>query len=1398
MRQAKGQTSVRAPTGHSAGGMRQYIPMGGTKVPARRPAGEQTVVARQPAHAPPRADPAAPAVALSDRMMGEALPAFQRAVDAVDATAVAQAGEEIALVWSAMQGAQAAVVSADQAQPYEFTLIRESVMRGVTLQTYHGQPVVQVTRTIDTLGDVGHFILEQTESAAATVGDAAELVAVLQSDPEPVHASSDADEKKILGILAAHPNPWQLGYLRAVVEAYGLKDALENLSIDGRRDLQTVFASQEVILKKETMSAADTVGLLEAVTGERKVRVARPAPLGQLATELYGDLSFMDTLLVPYNRFTLKDLPADGLVPAGVELVVEPRLVVERYRPLFKALELARPMMGRPYLTASPDGTAVEGAKIRYTLRWPEPQMTDDLAEDMLTVPLHDVISYCGVGFTAEFDPGAERKATHDEASFEPQVASMSLLAKEGIHVNQKWPVVGNHVLRVTVTPQPDTPTVHDVIGGESVELTYTQTVLRLGEKTEADWLAMEDEAKPVQPGDEELQKWADEQGVSLEEYKRQNPFIFASRTPGYTPEQLLQGLKKQLDVTPAGKDKDKLQLQIDSLEHAQERTKSAPLRPIEALYVSDDSGGSTRLLLYVAPDMQAPNSHIHPLRIWDFTLPDEAREYTDDGSAVDPWESLRIALRTFAHDAPYPDGNLRIRIDSQSLSEDFADHKIIAPEILNLRTQGGSWSERWAGRLVMAGMLIVGTIGGQPEVLLVLTVYGAVTGFADIVERLESGDFEFDLQTAMDLLSIAGALAAGISPFVTTVRGMGEMMLLGKTIGRLQIGVMVGMHSKSLIAAIGSGNWDKIYGALVNAAFDGALVAVTVKAGSHPAGRAAQDPVPGAEPPAPGEPGPAPAPEPTPGEPVPEPGGEPGTGPGVNTARGSARKPPTPPPGMTEPTVPRAGTPAAAHDQWANEVSQTGLAPRAAPAAPTGPVINKPGVYTTAAGENQFSTPEAAFRAFDEALARAGNREVGVFRFRGKGPPRYVVKVGEPGSVSMYDDGNWETALHSHPNPDNVLTVRMPSPKDVSISTELAFQSRRAVTQFIDYPLPDGRRALASYTVEPVRGRVTLKYQRANGENVTREFASTQDYAHEYNERTTYVERGSPAWKSMMQDLDEYYKGESGGDEATARGAAPPPKDRPPRPGPAPGEPAQPASSPRPGQKGPPGPAGGGAAPPGAVPKPKPGEPHRGAGTPMTVTEIREFMVKALRRAVPVHGSNVWMEVDPAEFERQWIASGGTGPAPGGGFAWNGEIWVRQGANITLVVFHEAVHQLADTNGAPDLFRTKFGTFMEEGITERITRTHLGPWSTTHAYDAHVDFQVEMLSHLGVTEDQITRAYLDGEVSELEEAIKRGFNGDAAVTAWFIDSLAKVDYRVSNPAALHEATTMMYTKQIP
>ena len=164
-------------------------------------------------------------------------------------------------------------------------------------------------------------------------------------------------------------------------------------------------------------------------------------------------------------------------------------------------------------------------------------------------------------------------------------------------------------------------------------------------------------------------------------------------------------------------------------------------------------------------------------------------------------------------------------------------------------------------------------------------------------------------------------------------------MMLLGKTIGRLQIGVMVGMHSKSLVAAISSGNWDKIYGALVNAAFDSALVAVTVKAGSHPVGGPGEEPEPGREPapqslvrtPGPGSPAPA------------SPAAEPGPGPWPASPRRRERATPA---GNDGAHQPRAGTPAAATSSGRRTDGGRARAPGGTPA-PTGPKIDKPGIYT-------------------------------------------------------------------------------------------------------------------------------------------------------------------------------------------------------------------------------------------------------------------------------------------------------------------------------------------------------------------------------------------------------------------------------------------------------------------
>ena len=336
----------------------------------------------------------------------------------------------------------------------------------------------------------------------------------------------------------------------------------------------------------------------------------------------------------------------------------------------------------------------------------------------------------------------------------------------------------------------------------------------------------------------------------------------------------------------------------------------------------------------------------------------------------------------------------------------------------------------------------------------------------------------------------------------------------------------MAGQHLRSIVAAVATGDNDKIVDAVLAAALDGALVVVTHKMGAppeEPAGAAgrARDPFAGRV------------------RPVeltsPEGGGRPSTAVGV----GGGERPPGPPPGQ-EP-APAEGTPEATHEAWTARVTKEGLAPRLGPGAPAGPPVAK-GTYETVAGERSFANPEAAFRAYDEALTRAGGREVGVYRNTASSTGEYVVRVGNEQSVNApQGEGRWESVLHKHPNPENVLTRRMPAPQDVQNTLHAAFRAGRQVTEFIDYPMPDGRHGMVAYTVEPMKGQVTIKYETTDGATVERTFASIEEYASHYSQRTTYVDPASPEYQWMIRDLHEFYGGGSGGGGATARGTLKP-----------------------------------------------------------------------------------------------------------------------------------------------------------------------------------------------------------------------------------------------------------------
>ncbi len=599
------------------------------------------------------------------------------------------------------------------------------------------------------------------------------------------------------------------------------------------------------------------------------------------------------------------------------------------------------------------------------------------------------------------------------------------------------------------------------------------------------------------------------------------------------SPDELKATLEKKLAEAKDDDARDKIKKQLGDLKTAQGE---AGLFPLKAVYVSaEDEAVTFPLVLYVG--LEPGYGDEKRLQLWDFTLQQTRTQAESGATMADAFIKL---LEEFADDAPYPDGVIRFQVSPAVLPPPGAFE--IPRRDFVFETDGGTALATILRGLSAAALAIgVGAAFlGQVEIavpmMLLSGALAGAAGVANIADRLEHGMFEWDLESALDVVDIAAALitAGAASAVTTTARGVGKVSLLArlpKYADYAQIAVMAGVHSAAIGAAVASGDMDKVERAVLGALRDGAILLVVHRAGKRiQADLAARsgggDPgAPTARPDDPGGPAKqhgdpdAPAPRTgVPDPPAPRPDVASGGG---KTAAGTVKGGP-PQTGGGQPHAPAPdiepprGTPE--HHRWRHEqwIKTADLSSRPAPPPATGlPPLPERHLYA-----DHIPDPEQAMRVYDMAYSRAGGKEVGLFRNARDGT--YAVMVGTPHGVDApAGRGPWEGVLHRHPNQGNILTLRNPAPADVADTAMRAFQAEKPITEIVEHDLPDGTRGRTRYTVQPTYPfEVTVEFLKPDGTVETRPYPSLQEYARAYGERTLYLDPADPLYKWVMADL--------------------------------------------------------------------------------------------------------------------------------------------------------------------------------------------------------------------------------------------------------------------------------------
>jgi len=184
---------------------------------------------------------------------------------------------------------------------------------------------------------------------------------------------------------------------------------------------------------------------------------------------------------------------------------------------------------------------------------------------------------------------------------------------------------------------------------------------------------------------------------------------------------------------------------------------------------------------------------------------------------------------------------------------------------------------------------------------------------------------------------------------------------------------------------------------------------------------------------------------------------------------------------------------------QMADEVTHR-LAPRDAPPVATDVASGqRESVYRLPKqGSHTVGEPHASLASaqglYDHVIAETGGkREVGIWRHPDTG--EFIVQLGQTTAVgSPRGELAWQGVQHFHPNPADVPLWRMPSGADVSELSNRAKVQQHTLTEIVEYPLPNGKRGRAAYTVS-AEGKLTVEFIKSDGSRAAKTFDGAKDF---------------------------------------------------------------------------------------------------------------------------------------------------------------------------------------------------------------------------------------------------------------------------------------------------------------